>query len=440
MQVPPEWVTHILSPEGISLSWSHPSSKQVLAYNLYRRAAGESTFNLLTSTLNTNFRDQTAKSGATYQYALTALDMKLQESDFSEPLTITFSDTAAVAAKEEWFSAVDTLEEVVQLTEFVTWYSWEDYGFVSPTDIEWLPFYETLYVSDTGTGLVTVIGSDGQVLSRIGGKGVAPWHFERLLGIAVDARGYLYAADAYKGEVVVFNPRGAFTERIRIKPQVQNYFGPSLMTRYPWFRLGIVDVQIAPGGDLLVVDNPNGWIYRLDSNYKLVKVIGERGFESGRMQNPTFSHLDGKGRILVADTLNSRVQVFRGDGSFDFKIGEHGLGIGQFLRPKGVATDSKGRIFVADSQLNVIQVFDPGGKFVSLLGDQKGLPIDLGSPNGIVFVEPDLIMICEKFARRIQVRRVLDVFMQDTVVEEDMEKGVSRERKLAPLVRDPAAR
>ena len=98
------------------------------------------------------------------------------------------------------------------------------------------------------------------------------------------------------------------------------------------------------------------------------------------------------------------------------------------------------RIFVADSQLNVIQVFDPGGKFVSLLGDEKGLPIDLGSPNGIVFVEPDLIMICEKFARRIQVRRVLDVFMQDTVVEEDMEKGVSRERKLAPLVRDPAAR
>jgi hypothetical protein len=260
------------------------------------------------------------------------------------------------------------------------------------------------------------------------------------LGIALDPSGYLFAADAYKGELVTFNSQGAFDGRIRMSEQVQKYFGDSLLVRYPWFRFGIVDVEVMPNGHLLVVDNPCGWIYRLDSSFNLSDVIGERGYEPGKMQYPTFTHIDSSGRILVSDTLNSRVQVFRADGSFMNSIGEHGLGIGQFLRPKGVATDSGGRIFVADSQLNVIQVFGTDGDFISLLGDERGLPLDLGSPNGIVFVEPDLILICEKLSKRIQVRKVLDTFAVETVPEEGPEKGGFEKRILAPVVSEPGTR
>ena len=87
-------------------------------------------------------------------------------------------------------------------------------------------------------------------------------------------------------------------------------------------------------------------------------------------------------------------------------MGEKGFGIGQFIRPKGVAVDGSGFLYVADSYLNVVQVFDSKGEFAALLGNEKGLPIDLGSPNGLVFVHPDTLIICEKLSRRVQIRKV----------------------------------
>ena len=435
--VPPIWVAHLLEDDGIALSWSHPSSGQVLAYNLFRKAQEDSTFNLLTSTLNTNFRDRSVQRGSTYQYALTALDRKLQESDFSEILKVTFSPPGAARTRDDRFASIKTLEEVVQLTEAVAEYGWEDYGFVSPTDVAYQQSDGILYVSDSGTGLITAIGPEREILQRLGGRGEGPDAFERLLGIAVDGQGNLFAADAYMGEVVVFDRQGGFNRRISLEGEVRRYFGQDLLVKYPWYRFGIVDVLPVSAGGLLVVDNPNSWIYVLDASDRIVKVIGEKGYEPGLMQYPTFIHRDKRANSLVSDTLNSRVQMFGPDGSPVAILGERGLGVGQFLRPKGIAVDGRGNIYVADSQLNVIQVFGSGGEFLSVLGDENGLPLDLGSPNGMVFVEPDLIMICEKLSRKIQVRRVLDLFASQTIVEPEPEKRPTEERRLAPLVIQP---
>jgi len=433
MSVPPSWVAHLLEEDGIALSWSHPSARQILAYNLYRKAPGDSTFLLLTSTLSTNFRDRSVKRGSTYQYALTAIDRKLQESDFSEILTVPFTKVPTARSRDRRFSSIKTLEDVVQLTEAVAEYGWEEYGFISPTDLAYYPPDGILYVSDTGTGLITVLGPEGQILGRLGGQGTGSVSFERLLGIAVDGHGNLYGTDAYKGQVVVFDGKGGFARRIRLDGEVRRYFGQDLYDRYPWFRFGIVDILPVARG-LLVVDNPNGWIYVLDASDRIVKVIGERGYEPGRMQYPTFINADRKADFLVSDSLNSRVQRFSPQGDPGEIVGERGLGVGQFLRPKGITVDGKGNIYVADSQLNVIQVFGSGGGFISLLGDERGLPLDLGSPNGLAFAEPDLLMICEKLSRRIQIRRVLNVFAGQNMIEEDPKKGPPQKRRLAPLV------
>jgi tripartite motif-containing protein 71 len=55
--------------------------------------------------------------------------------------------------------------------------------------------------------------------------------------------------------------------------------------------------------------------------------------------------VDDEGRIIVADSGNSRIQVFAPDGTFLAKWG----GRGWMGRPKGVAVDGEGRIIVADS-------------------------------------------------------------------------------------------
>ena len=51
-------------------------------------------------------------------------------------------------------------------------------------------------------------------------------------------------------------------------------------------------------------------------------------------------------------------------------------------------------------------MFDVNGDYVALLADEDGFPLDLGSPNGLLFVEPDQLFICERLSRRIQVRQV----------------------------------
>ncbi|MDF1535017.1 MAG: 6-bladed beta-propeller [bacterium] len=405
--LPPSWASYQIRPEGIALAWLHENPEHVLAFNLYRRKEGDSSFTLLSSTLDSTFLDRDVFLGNRYEYVVSALDRKLQESDNSDVLKILNVSSAVLAPADSRLLAIKTLEEVTARTELVTQFNQDGYGFVSPVDIEYLPSEQKLFVSDSGTGLITVIGPNGDILARHGGRGAQPWEFERLLGIAVDEHGYVFAADAYRGEIVVFSPRGNFDRRIQLKEMVLEYFGPGFQLRFPWFRFGLVDIIAGSDDRLFVVDNPNGWVYVLDNKDELVKVIGERGSDPGRMHYPTFANRDPGGRLVVSDTLNSRLQMFDLNGGYLGAIGERGLGIGQFLRPKGIAISRDGHIYVADSQQNVIQVFDDEGEFVFLLTNERGLPIDLGSPNGLVFVEPDLLIVCEKLARRVQIRKIL---------------------------------
>jgi DNA-binding beta-propeller fold protein YncE len=409
---PPDWVAHQKRPNGIALSWKHPNPNQVLAYNLYRKRKGDTNFTLIHSAVDTTHYDKDVYLGSNYLYVVSALDRQLRESGYSDILTIDYQMEIDGSGRDNPLTRIKTLEEVVSRTELVTEFSMEKHGFVSPVDIEYDAKTERIFVSDSGTGLITAIGSDNRVVFRVGGSGANQWDFERLLGFAVDDAGYIYAADAYRGEIVVFSPRGVFQRVIKLEEKVRDYFGEELFKKYPWFRFGIVDVEILSDGSLVVVDNPNGWFYILNTEDRLIRVVGEKGFAESNMHNPTFAVVNQDGTVIVSDTLNSRLQVYRLNGSHVGSFGGRGLGIGQFLRPKGVALGSYGEIYVADSQQNVIQVFDSDREFLSLLGDDRGLPIDLGSPNGLVFVEPDLLMVVERLSSRVKVLRLLEIMNQ----------------------------
>jgi DNA-binding beta-propeller fold protein YncE len=403
---PPKWSANHVRPDGIALAWNHENPDHVLAYNLYRKGTEDSTFSLISSSLDINYLDRNIIKGKIYDYVITALDRKLQESNNSQLLTVAFVEEIRSSPINERLANIKTLEEVISPTQLISMFTWEKYGFISPVDVDYGADDQRIYVSDAGTGLITVIGSGGEVLQRLGGMGDSPWEFERLLGIALGEDGSLYGVDAYRGDVVVFSHQGSFQKRIRLKSEVQDYFGTDIKTQFPWFRFGLVDLAVGPDDSLYIVDNPNGWIYHLDGKGKLVEVIGERGYEPGQMQYPTFITYTGGENFFVADTMNSRVQKFGQITESERVLGDKGLGIGQFIRPKGVTVDPEGFLYVADSYLNVVQVFDPGGEFAALLGNDRGLPIDLGSPNGLVFVPPDTLIVCEKLSRRVQVRKV----------------------------------
>lgn len=107
-----------------------------------------------------------------------------------------------------------------------------------------------------------------------------------------------------------------------------------------------------------------------DSFYlvKPIGAIGRHGDGAGGLMEPSVVAARS-GRIVVADTVTRKVQVFTRDGRFVKRIEPdpnarntktHG---GQISTPSGLAIDFRGRIYVCDSSDHYIRVFDSHGVF-----------------------------------------------------------------------------
>jgi DNA-binding beta-propeller fold protein YncE len=130
-------------------------------------------------------------------------------------------------------------------------------------------------------------------------------------------------------------------------------------------------LRIDRQGFLWVTDNADNFVQKYSPDGTLLLTLGQRGIAGG---NDSKNNFDGPadvfvmpdGDILVADGYrNSRVVRFAGDGTFKSIIGgTKGAAPGQFNVPHAVVADSRGRILVADAENSRIQVFDPSGTYV----------------------------------------------------------------------------
>lgn len=89
---------------------------------------------------------------------------------------------------------------------------------------------------------------------------------------------------------------------------------------------------------------------------------GASGSGSGQFAEPRGLAADSRGNLYVADTKNSRVQVFDGNGQFLREFGSKGSGEGQLNEPCGLAVDAQGDVWVADTWNQRIAHFGPDGK------------------------------------------------------------------------------
>ena len=125
-------------------------------------------------------------------------------------------------------------------------------------------------------------------------------------------------------------------------------------------------VAIAPNGDIFIAEGhsgqyadagPNnvGRISRFTPDGKFVKSFGKWGTGPAEFRTPHDIAIDDKGRLLVADRGNMRIQFLDLDGAF---LGEWK----QFSRPSGLYIRD-GFLYVADSESNGIpEATHPGWK------------------------------------------------------------------------------
>ncbi len=153
------------------------------------------------------------------------------------------------------------------------------------------------------------------------------------------------------------------------------------------------DIVIDSNGNYYVADSKSNtvWVYNVEG--VLTGSIGKPGGSAdGELNFPTGLHLatrNNRQELFVADTSNSRIQVFALDGTFlrtlgsSVKMGETEWQ-GRFGRPQSVLIDQQDRLHVADIYLNRVQILNPDtGAYISSYGGfgteqgQFKLPMDI---------------------------------------------------------------
>ena len=127
-------------------------------------------------------------------------------------------------------------------------------------------------------------------------------------------------------------------------------------------------------GKVYVADYANHRIQIFDPEGNFIIKFGEGGEGDGQFYKVSALSIDSEGDIYVADQFNYRVQKFTNDGKFIKAWGSNGAADGQFLEkfgqagagdgqlngPEGVGVDKEtGTVYVADTGNSRIQVFKP---------------------------------------------------------------------------------
>jgi len=96
----------------------------------------------------------------------------------------------------------------------------------------------------------------------------------------------------------------------------------------------------------------------LEPDGTFVRSIGVAGDAPGGFAKPKGVAVDPRGRIMVVEGLHDAVQFFDWDGRLLLSLGASGSGPGEFWLPAGLAFDDKEQLlFVADSYNSRVQVF-----------------------------------------------------------------------------------
>jgi DNA-binding beta-propeller fold protein YncE len=84
--------------------------------------------------------------------------------------------------------------------------------------------------------------------------------------------------------------------------------------------------------------------------------FGTEGSNPGELKHPRGVTTDGEGFILVADSGNSRIQVFRSDGQYVSHFGTPGTDSAKFKGLEGLAIAQNGEVIVCDKENHRIQI------------------------------------------------------------------------------------
>jgi DNA-binding beta-propeller fold protein YncE len=253
-----------------------------------------------------------------------------------------------------------------------------------------------VYVTDSGHSRILVYTYDFYPLFSIG----KPDGVETPVGLAVDAKGYLFVAQSPgkkhpKARISVFTPSlrwqrdiffTGFEDAESFRPQNiainkvgmlyvagSGYPGVVVLDKDGMFshlltpmdslsqgeeeKATLCDVEIDEAGKIYLLSEDMGRIYVYDEKEQFLFKFGKKGGSSGKLSRPRGIAVDnGEKRIYVIDYMRHTASAYSAEGRFLFEFGGKGWGRGWFQYPSDISVDTSGNVLVADTFNNRVQV------------------------------------------------------------------------------------
>jgi sugar lactone lactonase YvrE len=219
-----------------------------------------------------------------------------------------------------------------------------------------------VYVADGANHLIRKIASDGTV-TTLAGSGKygftdgdpkdARFYFPK--GIAVDGSGNVYVADDINNRIRKVTPTGIVSTIAGSTPGSTDGNGAAAQFRSPR------GIALDASGNLYIADAGNHRIRMITSTGTVTTIAGNAiGVTDGPIADAKFNTpaglaVDGAGNIYVADDENERIRKITPAGTVSTLAGGFLAGFtdgvggkAQFNSPTGLAIDASGNMYLAD--------------------------------------------------------------------------------------------
>lgn len=207
------------------------------------------------------------------------------------------------------------------------------------------------------------------------------------LAMVAGATGNLYVVGLNGTGVIVLDPQGNYLRTIEPLDEVLGVKE----------KATILALDIDRDGRLYFVSESMGRIYVYDKDERFLYKFGEKGGEPGKLSRPRGIAIDEfRHQVYIVDYQRHTVSVYATTGEYQFEIGGMGQGPGWFSYPNDIIVDGQGRLLVADTLNHRVQVFEfvdgpppVSDKSGELLAGQPGKTKSLAEP----VPEPQIIAI-----------------------------------------------
>ena len=242
------------------------------------------------------------------------------------PAGIAIDSRRNIYVTDEWLNRVSVFDEE---GNFLTLWGTPGEGdgqFNRPSGIA-VDQEDNIFIVDSLNHRVQRLNKDGQFLDKWGSFGSEEGQFHSPWGITIDGDGYVYVADHKNHRVQKFTSRGEWVAT----------FGSYGTGRGELNRP--TDVAVDPDGDVYICDWANSRVQAFGPDGAFIT-----GFVGDAQQLPKWQRQQVEAN---ADVLKARRRVYSLEPEW------------RFARPTGVTFDgAKGRLLVADTQRSRLQIYD----------------------------------------------------------------------------------